>query len=171
MTLPDAEPLLTTWYLEMRDPAALDARPLPPTLAVAECEIPQFELNRFLYQLVGAQWQWTDKLEGDQQTWRALVESDAHRTFVAWHRGAVAGYFELYRPDGRNVEILYFGLAPGFIGMGFGGPLLSHALACAWAWPGCERVWVHTCSLDHPAALANYRSRGMTVYHEEVSGD
>lgn len=168
MTHEPTDQMQTIWYLEMRDPACLKARALPEMLKVVECEIPQFPLNRFLYQLVGAQWQWSERLEGDQGEWQALIKSDAHRTFVAYHRGAIAGYFELYRPDGCNTEILYFGLTPDFIGMGFGGPLLSHAIACAWAWPGTERVWLHTCSLDHPVALANYQARGMCVFREET---
>ncbi|ART62730.1 GNAT family N-acetyltransferase [Kushneria marisflavi] len=157
------------WYLEMRDPKAHHARAMPETLGVVECEIPQFELNRFLYRLVGTQWQWSEMLEGDQNEWRAMVESDAHRTFVAYYRGAVAGYYELYRPDGVNVEILYFGLVETFIGMGFGAGLLSHAIDQAWRWPGTDRVWLHTCSLDHPAALENYQKRGFEIYHEEVA--
>jgi len=69
------------------------------------------------------------------------------------------------------VEILYFGLAEAFFGQGFGGPLLTHALQSAWAWPGTTKVWVHTCSLDHPSALANYQARGLRIYREEVEAD
>lgn len=157
------------WYLEMRAPKAHRARALPETLNVVECEIPQFELNRFLYRLVGASWQWDEKLEGDQNAWRAMIESDAHRTFVAYDRGAIAGYFELYRTDGINVEILYFGLVAEFIGRGLGAGLLSHAIDQAWRWAGTERVWLHTCSLDHPAALENYQKRGFTIYDKEIA--
>ncbi|MFC0338161.1 Ribosomal protein S18 acetylase RimI [Kushneria avicenniae] len=162
-------PEQTIWYLEMCDAGAHHARPLPDTLNVIECEIPQFALNRFLYALVGAPWQWSEKLEGDQSEWQAMVESDAHRTFVAYYRGAIAGYYELYRPDGRNVEILYFGMVAEFIGRGLGGGLLSHAIDQAWQWSGTERVWLHTCSLDHPAALANYQKRGFRLYDEEIA--
>ena len=63
-----------------------------------------------------------------------------------------------------DVEIAYFGLAPRFIGKGFGGYLLSHAIKSAWAWEGTRRVWVHTCTLDHPTALQNYKARGLEVY-------
>ncbi|REC94808.1 GNAT family N-acetyltransferase [Kushneria indalinina] len=159
----------TIWYLEMCDPGAHHARALPEALNVVECEIPRLAFNRFLYQLVGAQWQWDEKLTGDQNAWRSMIESDAHRTFVAYHRGAIAGYYELYRPDGVNVEILYFGLVSDFIGMGFGSGLLSHAIDQAWGWSGTERVWLHTCSLDHPAALDNYQKRGFVIYHEETA--
>ncbi len=159
--------MLRTWYLEMLEPATLRSKPLPAALRVEEVQRPQYAFNRFLYQLVGGPWGWTDKLAWSEAQWRELVESPAHRTFVAYQQGAIAGYYELHRPDGCNVEILYFGLAPDSIGQGLGGPLLSHAIDTAWAWPGSERVWVHTCSLDHAGALANYQARGMRIYREE----
>lgn len=157
----------TTFYLEMASSAELRERPQRPDLQIVECEVPQPEFNRFLYALVGQAWDWTDLNGWSDAQWREQVEQEGHRTWVAYHRGAIAGYYELYRPDGRNVEIRYFGLAAAFMGLGFGGPLLSHALRSAWDWTGTERVWVHTCTLDHPAALANYQARGMRIYREE----
>ena len=127
-------------------------------------------MNRFLYQLVGAEWQWIDKLSWSDDQWRRFAEADDLRPWLALYRGSPAGYYELQRQDDGNVEIAYFGLAPGFIGKGFGGYLLSQAITSAWDWQGTERVWVHTCTLDHPGALNNYRSRGMTVYRTETSG-
>lgn len=160
---------LTTYYLQMESPDALKAKPLPDSLTVIECEEPQYQLNRFLYQLIGGDWEWGDLDDWSDEQWRARVESDDHRTWVAYYRGSIAGYYELHRPDGVSTEILYFGLAPGAIGKGFGGPLLSHAIESAWRWSGTERVWVHTCSLDHPSALINYKARGMELYREEHS--
>jgi ribosomal protein S18 acetylase RimI-like enzyme len=159
-------PTNTTYYLEMTDPAAHRAKPAPADLQISECRIKQFRFNRFLYQLIGEPWAWTDKLSWSDAQWRELVESPGHRTWVAYHQGAIAGYYELSK-QGRDVEILYFGLAPEFFGQGFGGALLSHAIESAWAWEGCERVWVHTCTFDHPSALANYQARGLRLYHEE----
>lgn len=78
-----------------------------------------------------------------------------------------AGYFELEQ-QGPSVEVVYFGLMEGFIGRGLGGWLLTGALRRAWAVPGTERVWLHTCSLDGPHALANYRARGLEVTAESV---
>ena len=160
---------VTTFFLEMKSVHELNSKPLPEILSVVECEEPQYQLNRFLYQLVGADWEWGDRDSWVDDQWRALVESDCHRTWVAYYRGSIAGYYELYRPDGVNTEILYFGLAPGAIGKGFGGPLLSHAIKSAWDWSGTQRVWVHTCTLDHPNALANYLARGFEMYREEVT--
>lgn len=159
----------TTFYLEMTASTELREKPPRPDLQIVECEVPQPELNRFLYALVGQAWDWSDLSGWSDAQWRALVEQEGHRTWVAYHRGAIAGYYELFRPDGRNVEIRYFGLVGAFMGLGFGGPLLSHALRSAWDWPGTERVWVHTCTLDHPAALANYQARGLRIYQEETT--
>lgn len=89
------------------------------------------------------------------------------RTFVATRRGATAGYYELRRDDAQAVEVAHFGLAPDFIGRGFGGALLTDALRRAWAWDA-RRVWLHTCTLDHPAALQNYLARGMQVYDRKM---
>lgn len=156
-----------TYYLEMVSPDALVAKPTVSDLDIKQVVVPQFQFNRFLYQFVGEAWEWTDKLSWSDQQWQELVDSEQHQTWVAYYQGAIAGYFELLR-DGDSVEILYFGLAPQFIGQGMGGYLLSHAIESAWRWQGVERVWVHTCSLDHPNALKNYQARGFKVYHTEV---
>jgi len=163
----NASESLTTWYLEMHDPAALRPATARGALELRECEVPQAELNRFLYGFVGGAWAWTDKLGWSEAQWRAWAEDPCLRTWIALCRGSLAGYFELQKQPGDDVEIAYFGLTPAFIGGGFGGELLTQAIRRAWAWDA-RRVWVHTCSLDHPAALANYRARGMRVYHEET---
>ena len=157
---------VTTWYLESRSPADLKPASDPGGVSLVEAQIPQWQFNRFLYQLVGGPWQWTDKLSWDDQQWRDYAEAENLRTWVAWVSGSPAGYFELQRQAGDEVEICYFGLAPRFIGRGLGGYLLTEALRMAWAWQA-SRVWVHTCSLDHEGALANYQARGLTIYRTE----
>ena len=127
-----------------------------------------FYSNRFLYSLVGEAWQWNDKLTESDQSWKAYSERDNLRTWVAYSEGAIAGYFELEISDNQEVEIKYFGLAPAFIGKRFGGYLLTYAIQQAWDACNAKRVWVHTCSLDHPAALANYQARGFALYKEEL---
>jgi GNAT superfamily N-acetyltransferase len=108
---------------------------------------------------------WTDA------QWQAQVSQPNQRTWVAYQQGAVAGYYELLMSAAGDVEIQYFGLVAEFFGQGFGGALLTHALQSAWAWPGTQRVWVHTCTLDHPSALANYQARGLRLYQQELSGE
>lgn len=126
-----------------------------------------WQLNRLLYLSVGERWGWTDKRRWSDERWQAYVNSDALRTFLGEHNGDIAGYFELHRQN-RDVEIAYFGLVPEFIGRGLGGALLTTAIEQAWQW-NATRVWVHTCSLDHPSALANYEARGFRVYRVTTS--
>ena len=160
--------IVTTYYLEMNSPAALLPKKAPEDLDIRECEVKQYKFNRFLYQLVGADWEWTDKAVWSNEQWQDYAESDNLRTWVACFRGSPAGYYELQQQDGGNVEIAYFGLAPPFIGRGYGSYLLYHAIRSAWDWAETKRVWVHTCTLDHPHALGNYLARGMEVYHAET---
>jgi GNAT superfamily N-acetyltransferase len=80
--------------------------------------------------------------------------------------GAPAGYFELRREADRSVEIVYFGLLDQFTGRGLGGHMLTEAVRMAWD-SGALRVWLHTNTLDHPAALPNYLKRGFRVTRTE----
>ncbi|MEM7125566.1 MAG: GNAT family N-acetyltransferase [Chloroflexota bacterium] len=160
---------VTTYSLEMRSPSALNEKTESNGLEVAECQVKQFAFNRFLYQFVGANWSWTDKLSWSDEQWKAYAENDNLRTWLGLFRGSPAGFYELQQQKDGNVELAYFGLAPNFIGRGMGGYFLSEAIKSAWAWPGTQRVWVHTCTLDHPSALQNYKSRGFEVYHVETT--
>lgn len=161
-------PDIVTTYLQM---SALEelvpARLSDPDFVVREAVERQWRLNRSLYLLVGERWAWVDKQRWSDQQWESYVASEQLRTFVASWRGSTAGYYELRRDDARAVEIAYFGLVPDFIGRGFGGALLTDALKRAWAWDA-HRVWLHTCTLDHPAALENYQARGMRVYDRKT---
>ena len=161
-------PDLTTYYLEMTSPDDLNEKPAPADLDDIEAEIKEFRFNRYHYQLVGEPWSWTDKLSLPDDVWQQYAESESLRTWVAYSKGSIAGYYELQQQENDNVEIVYFGLAPKFTGKGFGGYLLSHAIESAWSWGNTKRVWVHTCTLDHDAALPNYQARGMTVYRTET---
>ena len=94
------------------------------------------------------------------------LKNDNLRLWVGHFKGSPAGYFELQNVAG-DIQIAYFGLAQPFIGKGLGGALLSKAIREAWDW-GAKRVWVHTCSLDHPFALKNYQARGLKIYKKET---
>jgi len=167
---PNTKQAVTTWYLEMLSASDHRVVALPADLEVKEARIKQFQVNRFLYTLVGADWHWKYKLTWTEQDWKHYAESDKLRTWVAYNEGSIAGYFELQSQAENNVELVYFGLSPNAIsnGKGFGRSLLSFAIDRAWAHDNTKRVWLHTCTLDHPHALNNYKSRGFTVYKEET---
>jgi len=162
---------IITYYLEMKSPDNLIEKIDANGLLVVEAEIDEFRLNKFLYILIGEPWEWTDKLPWSDHQWRTYVENPQLRTWVAYFKGSIAGYFELKTDADGNTEIMYFGLAENFIGKRLGGYFLSKAIKSAWNISATKRVWLHTCSLDHKAALANYQSRGFTVYKTETSSD
>jgi GNAT superfamily N-acetyltransferase len=159
---------VTVTYLQLLSPGELRAkRSADPRLRIAEATTPQWRFNRFLYFAVGDDWSWYEKRVWTDEQWRDYVESDRLRTFVAYHDGSPAGYYELRRDEEGGVEVVYLGLLPAFIGRGFGGALVTSAIEEAWRMEPA-RVWLHTCTLDHPSALANYQARGMQIYHVEA---
>jgi GNAT superfamily N-acetyltransferase len=165
---PASTDLVITTYLEMRSSAEL--RPklcADERFWIGEATVKQWQFNRFLYLTVGSPWAWNDKRDWTDDQWRQYAESDQLRTFGAYCDGSPAGYYELHH-DQDDVEIMYFGLLPAFVGRGLGGALLSRAIEDAWRMEP-RRVWVHTCTLDHPAALANYLARGMKIYKTETT--
>ena len=160
---------VTTHYLEMNDPGALRPKPNPSQgLAIELVALPTPEYSRFLYTAVGGDWYWTDRLPWTYKQWRELVDRPEFQTWVAYVSGSPAGYFELEGQSGGSVEITSLGLLPAYIGRGLGGHLLTVAIERAWQMAS-SRVWLHTCSLDHPGALANYRARGFQEFREETA--
>jgi GNAT superfamily N-acetyltransferase len=156
-----------TMHLEMTSPGDLRAATTPATsYRLMRAEIPCPELNRFLYAAVGARWWWYSRLSWDHDRWLRYLGGPVE-TWVAYVTGTPAGYFELEAQAGGSVELAFFGLLPSFVGRGIGGALLTDAVHRAWEL-GAQRVWVHTCDLDHPQALANYQARGFRVFHVET---
>jgi GNAT superfamily N-acetyltransferase len=156
-------PVVTTW-LEVT--AAEQVRPARPPradgVAIARVQPPDGALNRWFYERIGADHRWTDLLGRDGAAWQR--HAGRVETWVGTVGGERAGYAELLARGG-DVELAYFGLLPAFQGLGLGGHLLTHALA-----RGLElgsRVWVRTCTLDGPHALANYEARGLRAYRRE----
>lgn len=159
---------VTIYYLEMKGPQLHRQKTDAKGLAVYEALVGQGKVNRFLYDLIGADWHWHERLGWSLQQWNDYAKAENLRTWIAYYQGSIAGYFELKKIDGTDTEIAYFGLAPDFVGQGFGGYLLSQAICEAWAWGGTGRVILNTCTLDHPNALANYKARGFSIYTERV---
>lgn len=155
-------------YLEMTSPSELrGARTSDPAACVERMEGCPASFFRYLYAEVGRAYAWVDRLPWTDDQIRAHLADPAVSVWLLTVRGAPAGYFELNSGGDGAVEIAYFGLLPEFIGRGYGKHLLTEAVEQGWALGG-RRVWLHTCSLDDPAALPNYRARGFRPYHEET---
>jgi GNAT superfamily N-acetyltransferase len=158
---------VTIFHLEMTDPAQLrPARYVPEDVGIRQAGVPSPEFNRFLYASVGGDWFWTERLGWTCDHWLTYLDRPELETWVVYGSGTPAGYVELERQPGANVEIAYFGLLPQFVGRGIGGYFLYKAIERAWQMEA-RRVWVHTCTLDHPNALANYQARGLRMFAKE----
>ena len=158
---------VTRTYLELPTPDALRPAPLPNADAqVLRLALDAVDDYRRLYRAVGQRWHWRDRAEWDDETIRAHLGSSNIAVWELRVAGESAGYFELRRSGEDEVEIAYFGLVPSFIGRGLGGALLTAAVQEAWNFGG-RRVWLHTCTLDSPNALPNYRARGFQPYRTE----
>jgi GNAT superfamily N-acetyltransferase len=157
----------TRTYLELTDPGQLKASRVTDSAVrverVVKCP-PSFW--RYLYTEVGRRHYWIDRLPWTDDDIRHYLEDPAIQLWVMTVSAAPAGYFELRRDDKGGVEVAYFGLLEDFIGRGLGGHLLSEAVMRAWGFE-TNRVWLHTSTLDHPAALQNYLRRGFTIVRRE----
>lgn len=154
---------LVTTYLHMIDramfrPAYSDSA----DVTISHMAHPDPEYYRFLYRSVGEIWRWRDRLHLSDQALAMLLEDANTVVYVLYVDGVPGGYIELNQQS-DDVEVAYFGLRLLFIGRGLGKHLLSYGVARAWEM-GAARVWLHTCNLDGPHALANYRARGFVVY-------
>lgn len=160
---------VTTHFLEMTQQSELVAKRIArPDLTVTQVSPAWPELNRFYYTAVGGDWYWVDRLPWSYAEWLRYLARPELETWVMAVNGLPAGYVELEWQAGDHGQIMYFGLLSPFLGQGLGGHLLTVAVERLWSW-GANRVWVHTCSLDHPAALSNYQARGFRIYDTRVS--
>ena len=127
-----------------------------------------FQLNKFFYKNIGRNYQWVDRLVWTDLIWINYISDEKHSTYILKEKGEIAGYFELlFDQNSKEAEITYFGILEEYFGKKLGGYLLSEAIICSFAL-GAQRVWVHTCSLDHKNALGNYLSRGMKIFKSDT---
>jgi N-acetylglutamate synthase-like GNAT family acetyltransferase len=164
----------TRTYLELKTQAQFKAAfGAFPDITIARVPNPTPDLYRTCYRTVGEAFHWLDRWDwSDEEIARHLADP-AIQLFVAQRTRngsdrTLAGWYELRRvAEDDSVEVAYFGIVAAEFGRGFGKHLLSSAVRDAWAL-GPKRVWLHTCTLDHPNALPNYLARGFTPYRQET---
>jgi len=155
-----------TTYLEMLSPSQLRSVAAPPEAAIEPLHEPSAETYRLLYTTVGRNHQWVDRNRMSDEALRQIVQDPLVEISVLCVAGHTAGFAELDRRVSGEVELAYFGIFPEYIGRGLGKFFLCSAITQAWS-HSPRRVWLHTCDLDHPAALPNYLKAGFTIYDEE----
>jgi len=144
-------------------PGAMMAPTMPRGTRVDLVVEPSVAFYRFLYDTVGEAWLWGARRRWSDASIAETVQHPRNELWLLVADGEPAGFAELDRRVAGEVELSYFGLMPSFIGHGLGPWLLRFALHKAWS-AGPRRVWVHTCDLDHPAALALYRRQGFVPF-------
>ena len=127
-----------------------------------------FQLNKFFYKNIGKKHKWIDRLIWTENQWIDYTSSENVKTYVFKFKDDLAGFFELiFHGEKKEVEIAYFGLLEEFQNKKLGSYLLSQAIKKSFD-TNINRVWVHTCSLDHKYALNNYIARGMKIFKTET---
>ena len=128
---------------------------------------PTVDFCKFLYKEVGRDFFWRDRLKWSDQDWLNYISNDFFKLYILKKNNELAGYYELlYDPKIPSMEIPYFGIFKEFFGKGIGGYLLTDAILASFN-QKINKVWVHTCTLDHANALKNYLARGMKIFKTE----
>ena len=144
-------------------------QPMPPSpLQLARWNAPAPGRYRALFRRVGEPWLWFSRLVMDDAELTGVIGDPAVEIFaVADRRGIEIGLLEIDFREAATAELSFFGLVPELTGQGHGRWLMARALAMAWR-PGIERVWVHSCTLDHPSALGFYRAQGFVPFSTAI---
>jgi GNAT superfamily N-acetyltransferase len=167
---PDGKLALVTTRLELR---AIPRHPkvsiLGRTLALVHAKRPPLHFYRYLYDTVGSPYLWWQRRELDDEALAAIVHDARVEILVLQVDGVPAGFAELDRRRPGEVELVYFGLMPEFVGQGLGLPFLGRVMEHVWQGDDAalERVTVHASSTDHPRALMVYQRLGFVPYDVE----
>ena len=156
-------------YLEINSIKELNNSKTP----TEHCELqlidpPDFQINKFFYKQIGKDHRWIDRLSWNEKSWIDYVENSSVKTYVLNDKENLIGYFEqIFHVEKKSCEIAYFGILKEYYGKKYGGFLLTEAIKNSFL-NGIEKVWLHTCSLDHKYALKNYQARGMKIFKSEI---
>jgi ribosomal protein S18 acetylase RimI-like enzyme len=162
----DGELAAVVTYLEMRSPNEQEVPSSP--LSLKRVEVPQPKHYRELFRRIGGPWLWFSRLVIDDAHLAAIIQHPKVELYsVLDEKGHEIGMLELDFREPHECELSFIGLVPEFSGKGHGRWLLAEAVSRSWQ-ESVERVHVHTCSLDHPAALSAYRRAGFTPYKRAI---
>ena len=126
-----------------------------------------FQLNKFFYKQIGIDHYWRDRLVWSDKEWSKYVKNINLETYILKKGKDLIGFYEQeYHPDSNEIELINMGILKDFRGLKLGSKLLNHAIASG-SRKNPNRIWVHTCSLDHKHALDNYLSRGLKIFKKE----
>ena len=169
-SVPDGELAAVVTYLEMLEPPAAEVP--QSTLRLRRVVEPDPDQYRALFRKVGSNWLWFSRLTMRDQELEAILGDPKVELYEVAAVEPVVGMLELDFRESGECELAFIGLVPDLAGQGHGRWLLAEALRLAWRQhegrDGISRVHVHTCTLDHPAALGAYHRAGFTAYKRAV---
>ena len=157
---------VTVYYLEMLAPSQRDVPAPQVDLTVLHAETPSVAYYRFLYDAVGEEYNWRSRRKLSDAELAAVIGNSQNELHVLHVDGSPAGFAELDRRQPKEVELVQFGLMPDFIGQGLGKSFLQWTINKVWSYQP-SRFWLHTCTLDHPAAVPTYKKAGFVQFKEE----
>jgi GNAT superfamily N-acetyltransferase len=158
---------VTVYYLEMLAPSQRIVRPPRDGLAVLHVQMPSVPYYRHLYDSVGRDYHWLSRRKLSDEELAAVIHNPRNELHVLHVEGSPAGFAEFDRQQTDEIELVQFGLMANFIGQGLGSWFLHWTIAKAWSYQP-KRLWLHTCTLDHPAALPLYMKAGFVPFKEQA---
>lgn len=139
----------------------------PGEWTLRRVETPGLDWFRDLYRRVGEEWLWFSRLQMSDADLAAIIHSPLVEVYALVQDGRDEGLLELDFREAGQCELAFFGVTSKLIGSGAGRWLMNRALEQAWSRP-VARVWVHTCTLDHPAAVGFYQRSGFRPFRRQV---
>lgn len=158
---------VTVYYLEMLSPSRRSVPAPREGLSVRHIAAPTVENYRPLYNAVGRDFHWLSRRKLSDEQLAAVIQHPLNELHVLHVAGTPAGFAEFDRRQPGEIELVQFGLTRDFIGQGLGKWFLQWTIDQAWCYQP-HRFWLHTCTLDHPAALPNYLKAGFTLFKQEA---
>ena len=155
------------YFLEIKNFSAPIELKIPENFNIILDDKRDFKLNKFFYKQIGEDHYWRDRLLWSDKEWARYVTNKNLETHIIKNGEDLVGYYEQeFHRDVNEVELINMGILKKFRGLKLGSILLNHAIASA-SRKNPNRLWVHTCSLDHKHALQNYKSKGFSIFKEE----
>ena len=158
---------VTVYYLEMLTPSQRTVPAPRDGLTVLHAQAPSVPYYRFLYNAVGQDYHWLSRRKLSDAELAGVIQDPRNELHVLNVDGSPAGFAELDRRQPDDIELVQFGLIPDFIGQGLGKWFLQWTIDKVWSYQP-RRFWLHTCTLDHAAALPTYKKVGFIQFKEEA---
>ena len=160
---------VTRNYLEINSIKDLREGNKPPDdFSIVLIDPINFQLNKFFYKKIGNKHSWVDRLIWNDKQWIDYVSSKTVKTYVLKEKNDLVGFFELIcHFEKKEIEIAYLGILEEYQNKKLGSFLLSEAIKKSFN-QKIDRIWLHTCTLDHKNALKNYMARGMKIFKSEI---